>query len=373
MMQKTKIIHFIGALTKGGAERFVVDLCNELATDEQYDIHLVSISENDPVESFVNDIHPDVTYFSFEKGKGFSLSIFLKLSTWLENEEPDIVHSHLNSFEYLSLYFLRNHSSSCFHTIHSTAQLECPVYLIKTFRKICYKFGKVTPVTVSLDGRRTFRDYYRLNNDILIVNGRQDPAPNKAYDQLLNQYKLNSDKFLLVHTGRIISVKNQQLLIKAIKQFNTLEEKKCRLLLLGEVKDEVLYQQLLGMAESDPNIIFLGGQHNVIDYLRIADAFCLSSTHEGMPISLIEALSVGCIPVCTPAGGIGQMISHRNTGFLSKDFSISSYYTALKEALYYENKAIIKLNAIINFKSNYHISIAARNHAETYFNAFNMD
>ncbi|WP_449440722.1 glycosyltransferase [Pedobacter steynii] len=92
------------------------------------------------------------------------------------------------------------------------------------------------------------------------------------------------------------------------------------------------------VVNNDPYIEFIEGRHNVVDYLSIADAFCLSSIFEGMPISLIEALSVGCIPICTPVGGISQMIKHGKTGFLSRDVSVDSYCDVLKEALYHPDK-----------------------------------
>ncbi|WP_448104126.1 glycosyltransferase [Pedobacter panaciterrae] len=365
-MEKIKIMHLIGDLTKGGAERFVVDLCNELAKDDQYEVYLVSICWNDPQETFVKDIHKNVRYVSFNKGRGFSLKAFLGLTKWLNREEPDVLHSHLNGFEYLALYLLANKHTLFFHTIHNIAVAECPNFILKTFRKFWYKINKVKPVTISFDGKKTYRDYYQLDNDILIENGRQDLVTTDEYPLLNEKYKEGEDAFILIHVGRIVSEKNQDLLIRAVKKFNVTEDKKCKLIIIGEVKEKHLYQHLLKLVGNDPYIEFIGGKHNVVDYLSIADAFCLSSIFEGMPISLIEALSVGCIPVCTPVGGIGQMIRHGKTGFLSKDVSVESYYDVLKEALYHPDKKMIKLNGRLFFKLNYHIQASANAHLKTY-------
>lgn len=365
-MQRTKIIHVIGSLTKGGAERFVVDLCNELAKDDRNEVYLVSIRKDNPQDNFINDIHSDVQFISFNKGRGFSFNVFLKLTRWLKNERPDIVHSHLNSFEYLSLYFLQAHHTRFFHTIHSNAEFECPNYFIKTFRKIFFKTNKVSPITISNDGSETFRSYYHLNNDILIENGRPDILPTIEYNQLVKKYRSNSDEYLLLHVGSITAPKNQELLIKAVLEFNAREEKKCKLLIIGEIKDSIIYDHLIQIVGNNRCIEFLGGKHNVVDYLNIADAFCLSSSFEGMPISLIEALSVGCIPICTPVGGITQMISHGKTGFLSKDSTVQNYYETIKEALYFNDPESIKLNSMMSFKSKYTIKRSARNHSEAY-------
>ncbi len=365
-MKKVKIMHLIGDLSKGGAERFVVDLCNELAKDDQYEVFLVSICSNSVEETFVKDIDTNVRYVSFNKGRGFSLNTFWALTKWLRKEEPNVLHSHLNGFEYLGLYLLVNKRTLFFHTIHNVAVVECPNFLIKTFRRVWYRINKVKPVTISFDGRKTYRDYYQLDNDILIENGRQDLVATNEIDSLSEKYKEGDDTFVLIHVGRIASEKNQDLLIRAVKQFNLTEEKKCKLIIIGEVKEKRLYQHLLAVVNNDPYIEFIGGRHNVVDYLSIADAFCLSSIFEGMPISLIEALSVGCIPICTPVGGISQMIKHGKTGFLSRDVSVDSYCDVLKEALYHPDKKMIKLNGRLFFKLNYHIQASANAHLKTY-------
>ena len=56
----------------------------------------------------------------------------------------------------------------------------------------------------------------------------------------------------------------------------------------------------------------------------------MSSVVEGMPISLIEALSCGLVPICTAVGGIVDMIEDGQTGFLSYDLTLDSYVEAIK-------------------------------------------
>ena len=58
----------------------------------------------------------------------------------------------------------------------------------------------------------------------------------------------------------------------------------------------------------------------------------LTSTFEGMPISLLEALSAGAVPICTPVGGIINIVA-KNIGFLSEDVSKDPYTKALQSYL----------------------------------------
>ena len=361
-----KIAHIVGNLGRGGAERFVVDLCNELAEKRENEVYLISLCDNDPETTFVNEISDKVNYASFYKTPGFSIEVLLELTNWLVAEKMNVVHSHLNSLEYLLLYRLKKTETKFFHTIHSTAEAECPGGFQKFLRKNLYKRNLIRPIVVSKDGSESFRKYYRLENEIIIENGRPFLTRTNEYPSLLEKYKGAPNTFLLVHVGRIIKVKNQRLLIEAVQRFNAAEEQKCRLLIVGDVRDEPLHQKLLELTEGDDYIEFLGGKDNIVDYLSIADFFCLSSFYEGMPISLIEALSVGCISICTPVGGIKNMIDHKVTGFLSKDEGLDSYCQAIREAVFYDDKPKIRENSKNIFRSTYHIGASEKKHSQTY-------
>lgn len=367
IMHKIKIVHLIGDLGRGGAERFVVDICNELSRHHQYEVYIISLCENNTASTFVGDITKKVNYLSFHKKRGLDLKVLLSLTRWMRKEQPHIVHSHLNGFEYLFLYQFYKSRTSFFHTLHNIAEAECPYYLLRCFRRFFYNRGSVVPVTISSNGSSSFKHHYHLTNDILIANGRPTLTLTSGYPLVLEQYKGDEQTFVLVHIGRIAMEKNQQLLIAAVQRFNAAEHlKKCRLLIIGEVENEKIYQDLKVQADGDVNIEFIGGKANVADYLTVADAFCLSSLYEGMPISLIEAMSLGCIPVCTPVGGITEMIEEGITGFLSRDTSTDAYYETLKRAVSHCGKKMIRENAISTFKNRYHIRVSAGKHLKAY-------
>lgn len=372
-MARIKIIHVIGALRRGGAERFVVDLCNELAENEQYQIYLVSLCDNNADSTFLNEISPKVSYLSFHKKRGLNLKVLLKLTSWLVKQKATIVHTHLNALEYLLLYRTRSRNCRFFHTIHSTAEAECPSLLIKLFREILYRNNKVMPIAVSRDGSESFRKYYGLDKVTVIENGRPFLNLTDQVPSLIKEYKKAENSILLIHVGRIIKVKNQELLIQAVQKFNAAEDKKCKLLIIGDVRDESLYQKLYTLAGKDRFIEFLGGKDNIADYLSMADFFCLSSSYEGMPISLIEAMSVGCISICTKVGGIKNMIENEVNGFLSVDNSVESYYQTIRKAVFYPDKEKIKINSINSFKRNYHIAASGKKHFQAYCLDFEND
>ena len=57
------------------------------------------------------------------------------------------------------------------------------------------------------------------------------------------------------------------------------------------------------------------------DLLKIrkkAHVFLLPSYNEGLPMALIEAMSLGLVPIVTPVGGIPEVIKHMENGIIVK-------------------------------------------------------
>ena len=52
-----------------------------------------------------------------------------------------------------------------------------------------------------------------------------------------------------------------------------------------------------------------------------------------MPISLIEALSCGLVPICTAVGGIVDVVEDGKNGFLSQDMTVESYAKTIERYL----------------------------------------
>jgi glycosyltransferase involved in cell wall biosynthesis len=64
----------------------------------------------------------------------------------------------------------------------------------------------------------------------------------------------------------------------------------------------------------DDAVHWLGSRDDVPELLPAFDVFCLSSLHEGLPISLLEALGSGVACVCTDVGGISEVLADGISG-----------------------------------------------------------
>ena len=63
-------------------------------------------------------------------------------------------------------------------------------------------------------------------------------------------------------------------------------------------------------------VFFPGLKTEVKPYFEAMDIFMMSSSFEGLPIALLEAMSMECAVVTTDAGGIKEVIRDRKDGLI---------------------------------------------------------
>ena len=175
----------------------------------------------------------------------------------------------------------------------------------------------------------------------------------------------NEDQFLFIHPASCQPVKNQELLIKAFTRL-VIEYSNSKMIWLGSnASYKTLFDSLISIKPQQ--FEYLGVVPNVREYLSQADAMCLSSKMEGMPMTIIEAFSVGCPSLCTPVGGIVNMIKNGVNGMLSDDLEVESYYKMLKSfcELTTEQRKQMRDMANLSF-AKYSIENSVRGYLEIY-------
>jgi len=328
-----KIVQLSYSLSSGGAERFVVDLSNELSENGDNEIVLLTVDDDSVTKNshYLSDVSPEVKYINLHVNNGgLSLKSFIRVYKKIKELQPDIVHVHCN----LLLVML---SAFCYrkciyvHTLHSLAEVCLKYKFLKYIYKYFYKNNLVYAITISKACQESYEKMYRLNNSTCILNGRSRPfISNKLEDvrMELSSYKQSPNSKIFVHVARCNPLKNQKLLFDTFSRLSSIH-KECLLIVIGsgfEGSDFQKYQKC-------SNIYILGEKKNIGDYLSCADFFILSSIYEGLPLSLLEAMSLGVIPVSTPVGGIPDVIIDGKNGFLSFSCNNEDFYDAIVRAL----------------------------------------
>jgi glycosyltransferase involved in cell wall biosynthesis len=118
----------------------------------------------------------------------------------------------------------------------------------------------------------------------------------------------------LVMSARFQAQKDHETLIKALIP---LRDAPFQLQLLGDGTETLARIQTL-VSENDltDKVAFVGFTKDVIGYLQRADVCILISHSEGLPLSILEAMSIGLPVVASNVGGIGKQVIDGYNGYL---------------------------------------------------------
>lgn len=347
----------------GGAESMIIGLANEMS--KYNDVTVCSVFKPNRDSVFYQRLDKKVTKVDLGVTQsGFSIRNVLCIYKYLKNTDFDVVHFH-GLFYYFAFSIVLTHRRIKYvYTFHSDAYKEQGIWdkRIIWLKRFCLKHKWMNPVTISPQSQVSFKEYYGLESR-LILNGIPRPQLSLDEDGIV-QYRYTPRTRVFFHPGRISEPKNQYVLCRV---FNRLiaEGEDVVLLIAGSKQDETIFESLIPFFSS--RIVYLGERNDVPQLLFNSDGFCLPSIWEGLPITLLESLSVGCIPICSPVGGIVSVIKHGVNGFLSKSSSEEDYYSIMREFL------VLSANEISVIKSSckesfapYSIEESARNYVSFY-------
>lgn len=365
-----KIIQIIYSLCSGGAEKFVVDLSGELA-EMGHDVILCMLLDGNDSNLVFNKqfLNSKVKLHSMGFKKGFSLNKCRKVLKFINDENPDIVNCHLNVIPYVFDIALMRKKPAIIHTLHSIASQAGGNRLQYYLNRYFYKKNKIHPVCISKLCFQSYKDYYKLDNAIIIDNGRAEIGITERFKEIKQEvelYKKNEETKVFIHVARFNRAKNQQLLIDSFNKLNS-EGIDFILLVIGNGFEDNEASKVKNSACD--KIIFLGEKNNVNDYMHCSDAFCLTSIFEGLPISLLEALSCGITPICTAVGGIPDVITDGVNGYLSLTLDVEEYVKTIKR---YIQKPMKPMDLIEYYRRNYSMHICAKKYEEQYLHCINV-
>jgi glycosyltransferase involved in cell wall biosynthesis len=120
--------------------------------------------------------------------------------------------------------------------------------------------------------------------------------------------------FTLVYVGRLAAVKNHALLLNAFR-IALAEMPSLRLWMVGDGPERKMLESLAAKSGIVGEVTFWGQQLDVAPFFSAADAFIMSSKSEGLPMSLLQALSLGVPAIVTNIGGMAEVVRLANAGY----------------------------------------------------------
>ena len=243
--------------------------------------------------------------------RGFDLATRGRLQRLIEAEETDLVHAHLPATGILARV---STSVPVVYTEHNlVSSYRTPT---RWANRLTYSRNAATiAVSDAVAGSVTG---WKGPSPIVIPNGVSSRVEPGLVEQARAELGLASGDPLVVHVGNIRPGKGQDTLVDAVEE---LVERvpDVTVVSIGAEKFPGELSRLRSRAArvGDGNRMrFLGRREDALSFTAAADVFVNPADIEGLPVAVLEAMSLARPVVATAAGGVPTIIRDGETGIL---------------------------------------------------------
>lgn len=329
MKEKKESLHVVYVLTKlelGGAQKVCLSLLQGI--QEAQSASLISGNQGVLTEQakkfdhvfLLDSFKREVSLFSLfaEMKNFFAITVIIKN---LKKKYPNIVvHTHSTKAGLIGRWaaFFAGVKKRV-HTVHGYGFHERQSkirWLVIYLLELITSFITTSFVCVSHKDRSTGTKLFpRFARKSTIIRAAVDwnsfiiPGKKTSY---------NHEKIFTI--GTISCLKPQKNIIDLLKAFNYalthLSEKNIQLEIIGDGEQRTLIEKFIKTHNLSQHVTLHGWQKNVAPILRTWNIFSLSSLWEGLPCAVIEARLQHLPVVAYNVGGISEVITSGENGFL---------------------------------------------------------
>lgn len=328
------VAHIIEALGPGGAERLLY----------------TNIKHFDPEEirSTVITVYPHATHW-LEPIEALGVPVVClncnsprdipkgirTLRTWLFENKPDLIHSHLWAANMIGRIAGRLTKTPVISSVHNPDH-EADAWadgadvglfkrrVVRALDRWTAHAGNKRMIAVSRYVKESANRHLGISLDAIEVVYNPidvdliETAPAVSRAELLRECGLPADSLILLNVARVSPQKG---LLYALRALPAILERhpSAQLVSIGATTDPAWHAQLQREATElrvTNHFHLLGTRRDVIDFLRACDVFVFPSLYEGLGIALIEAMAAGCACVASSAGPIPEVITDGEDGIL---------------------------------------------------------
>lgn len=330
--KKIYVCHLVHSFDVGGLERIVANCINNL-DDKKFHHIIISLTY---VGEFISEIAVPIEHYELHKKEGNDISVYARLYRLLKQLKPDVLHTYnLGTIEYqwVALFAgipLRVHAE------HGRDSYD-PNGTVKKYQWIrqLSSFAIHRIIAVSDELKQWLANEVKIPERKLelIVNGIDTDYYSADNCLCSIERDFIQEKFVFGHVARLHTIKNQIFLLEAFKsacQKNADFALNSVLIIVGDGPDRDKLENFVAKHSGlIGRVLFTGAKSNVRDYYRCFDVFTMSSIAEGIPMTLLESMSMGVPHLVTRVGGIKEVISDGETGLSVESGDLSGYAQAM--------------------------------------------
>jgi len=312
-MTKFKVLHIIKSLGRGGAEMLLPETL-KLHNKEKFDFHYIYfLPWKDQMVEAVEDANGKVTCFEAKDNIRLLLQ-YKRIIGYCREHKIDIIHCHLPWAGFVGRLVHQKTGIPMIYTEHNMQ--ERYHIATKSINKISFNSQSMA-LGVSQDVTDSINKIIQPKIPVrTLLNGVNTETFQKTDNsEIRKELGIPDDAIVL---GNVAVFRFQKRLVEWLRVINKIREENPNVygIIVGagpleeEIKEEWKRLKL-------QNVVFFPGlKTDVKPYFEAIDIFMMSSSFEGLPIALLEAMSMECAVVSTDAGGIKEVIRNKKDGLI---------------------------------------------------------
>lgn len=251
------------------------------------------------------------------------LGILRDASGFLSEKSVQILHSHRYKENLLAALLARR--SRVPHIVRTQHGLPEPLKGMRALKQACvqtldrFVARRVTErvISVSSEMTRHLTRYLSSQKIVTIPNRLDLESVHSGFtkDEAKQRLGISGGCPVIGTAGRLEPVKRLDIFL-AMAGAVAGECPEARFVIAGEGREELRLKALAGELGLAERALFLGHRDDIYDILRAFDLLVLSSDREGLPMVLLEALSLSVVIVARAVGGIPEVIQDGVNGLL---------------------------------------------------------
>lgn len=319
-----KVLHIIPTLNKGGAEKLVLDICEELDLRPNIEAKLLILSNENTFKlddySFeVKFINVNFQYSVFKKNQCENINEF---NSFIDQYAPDVIHTHLFESELISRLKPRDNVKYFSHIHWNTAELTKP-----KLKSILSKKGLIDHAVY----REMVKVYKEVNNSFISISPNSDVFYKKNLPQFTDKIHLISnaiktdaykttvrekkEKLKLISIGSLNSRKNQilQLLISKELLESGID---FELNIVGDGPDKGFLLKKITELNLQNHVKMIGLSNEIPTLLKQNNIFLHTASYEPFGLVLIEAMASSIPVISLNGGGNKELVENGVNGYI---------------------------------------------------------
>ncbi len=315
-MAKIKVLHIIKSLGRGGAEMLLPETL-KVHDANQFEFHYIYFLpwKNQMVEA-IESAGGKVTCFSAKNNLQLLLQ-YPKIIRYCKENDIQLVHAHLPWAGFVSRLV---HKLTKIPTLYTEHNLQERYHFItKTINRLTFN-AQTLAIGVSEDVTASIQNNIQPKIPaITILNGVNTDSfirdKQVVANEIRTSYQIPKETFLV---GTVAVFRFQKRLDKWLEVMSVAihENPNIKGIIVGAGPLEAELIAKHKELQLEGKVLFAGLQTNVKPFYEAMDVFMMSSSFEGLPIALLEAMSMECAIISTDAGGIKEVLRPEEDGII---------------------------------------------------------